>query len=105
VNHPRNRLVTIIEFVLPGPLFPMPVKITHFTGLSKQIRRFPEKVSHGVGIDHFPTLSIGSTARQLAGDCARLGYGFRRFAESNPILAPHPNPRPRDQHVNGGHHK
>lgn len=40
VNHPPNRLVTIIEFVLPGPLFPMPVKITHFSGLSKQIREF-----------------------------------------------------------------
>jgi hypothetical protein len=67
VNHPQNRLVTIIQFVLPGPLFPMPVKITHFPGLSKQIRRFLEKVSYSAGIAHFPTFSIGYTInRQLS---------------------------------------
>jgi hypothetical protein len=59
VNHPLNRLVTIIEFVLPGPLFPMPVKITHFSKLSKQIRRFIEKVSYSVGIAPFSHFQHG----------------------------------------------
>src|ERR1700723_2286918 len=109
VNHPQNRLVTIIEFVLPGPLFPMPVKITHFSGLSKQIRRFLEKVSYSVGIAHFPPFSMGYTINRqlsyLAASATMLGHCFRRFAQSNLILARHPHARPRDQHINGRHHK
>lgn len=91
VNHPRNRLVTIIEFVLSGPLFPMPVKITHFSGLSKQIRRFLEKVSYGVGIAHFPTFSSGYTInRQLTCNCNQIRLSFPpvRREQSHPRAAP-----------------